>query len=153
MRAYLIDWLIELHLKFKLWPETLYVCVGIIDKFLMAEGDFRKKDLQCLGLTALHIAGKYEEIYPPELRAVLRVTENAVSREEVVGLEFRVLQALDFDLTFPSILRFTQRFARVAQLPDKAQMLALYLAETCLLDCTLMKEKPSKLGAVCLYAA
>ena len=35
MRAYLIDWLSELHLKFKLWPETLYVCTGIIDKFIM----------------------------------------------------------------------------------------------------------------------
>jgi hypothetical protein len=45
MRAYLIDWLTELHLKFKLWPETLFVCVGLIDKFLMVENDFRKKDL------------------------------------------------------------------------------------------------------------
>jgi hypothetical protein len=42
MRAYLIDWLTELHIKFKLLPETLYVCVGIIDKFLMAEPDFKK---------------------------------------------------------------------------------------------------------------
>lgn len=45
MRAYLIDWLTELHIKFKLWPETLYVCIGIIDKFLMRESDFKKKDL------------------------------------------------------------------------------------------------------------
>lgn len=47
MRAYLIDWLSELHLKFKLWPETLYVCVGIIDKYIMAaaKDQLRKKDL------------------------------------------------------------------------------------------------------------
>jgi len=75
MRAYLIDWLSELHLKFKLWPETLFVCVGLIDKFLMAEPDFEKKDLQTLGITSLHIAGKYEEIYPPQLKDILRVTE------------------------------------------------------------------------------
>jgi hypothetical protein len=68
MRAYLIDWLSELHLKFKLWPETLYVCVGLIDKFIMLQPDIKKKDLQCLGITALHVAGKYEEIYPPELK-------------------------------------------------------------------------------------
>jgi hypothetical protein len=67
MRAYLVDWLSELHLKFKLWPETLYVCIGIIDKYIMLMPDIKKKDLQCLGITALHIAGKYEEIYPPEL--------------------------------------------------------------------------------------
>lgn len=81
MRAYLIDWLTELHIKFKLWPETLFVCVGLIDKFLMVEADFKKKDLQSLGLTALHIAGKYEEIYPPELKNLLRVTDNAVSKD------------------------------------------------------------------------
>jgi hypothetical protein len=45
MRAYLIDWITELHLKFKLWPETLYVCIGIIDRYLMNEPDFKKKDL------------------------------------------------------------------------------------------------------------
>ena len=45
MRAYLVDWLSELHMKFKLWPETLYVAIGIIDKFLMNEKDFKKKDL------------------------------------------------------------------------------------------------------------
>lgn len=81
MRAYLIDWLTELHLKFKLWTETMFVCVGIIDKMLMAEANFKKKDLQCLGITALHIAGKYEEIYPPELRNILKVTDNAVSKD------------------------------------------------------------------------
>ena len=33
-RQYLVDWLAELHYKFKMWPETLYVTVGIIDKTL-----------------------------------------------------------------------------------------------------------------------
>ncbi len=119
MRAYLIDWLTELHIKFKLWPETIYVCVGIIDKLLMTDADFKKKDLQTLGLTALHIAGKYEEIYPPELKNLLRVTDNAVSKEQVLKLEFRILQKLDFNLTFPSIFRFMERFCRVAQVNER----------------------------------
>ena len=34
-RQYLVDWLAELHYKFKMWPETLYVTVGIIDKTLI----------------------------------------------------------------------------------------------------------------------
>ena len=46
-----------------------------------------------------------------------------------------------------------ERYARIAQVPERTQMLAQYLCDTCLLDCTLMKEKPSKLAAVCLYAA
>jgi hypothetical protein len=54
-----------------MWPETLFVTVGIIDKTLMKWPNFRKNELQSLGITALHIAGKYEEIYPPELKTIL----------------------------------------------------------------------------------
>lgn len=153
MRAYLVDWLSELHMRFKLWPETLYVAIGIIDKFLAVEHDFKKKDLQCLGITAMHMAGKYEEIYPPELRQLLKITDNAVQKEHVLKLEFRILMKLDFTLTFPSILRFMERFARVAQVSERTMMLARYFCDTCMLDCTLMKEKPSKLAAIALFAA
>ncbi len=34
MRAILIDWLVEVHLKFKLVPESLYLTVNLIDRFL-----------------------------------------------------------------------------------------------------------------------
>lgn len=39
-RQYLVDWLAELHYKFKMWPETLYVTVGIIDQTLMKWQNF-----------------------------------------------------------------------------------------------------------------
>ena len=44
-RQYLVDWLAELHYKFKMWPETLYVTVGIIDKTLMKWKNFQKCEL------------------------------------------------------------------------------------------------------------
>ena len=34
MRAILIDWIIEVHLKFKLLPETLFLTVNLIDRYL-----------------------------------------------------------------------------------------------------------------------
>ena len=34
MRAILIDWLIDVHLKFKLVPETLFMTVNLIDRYL-----------------------------------------------------------------------------------------------------------------------
>lgn len=45
MRACLIDWIAELHYKFKLWPETLYVCVGIIDKYFQLVPKVPKKKM------------------------------------------------------------------------------------------------------------
>jgi hypothetical protein len=87
-------------------PETLFVTVGIIDKTLMNWTSFRKNDLQCLGVTALHIAGKYEEIYPPDLKTILDVIDNAVRHDQVCNMEKEILERLDFDLVWPSILRF-----------------------------------------------
>lgn len=34
MRAILVDWLIQLHARFQLMQDTLYMCVAIIDRFL-----------------------------------------------------------------------------------------------------------------------
>jgi hypothetical protein len=59
MRAILIDWLIDVHLKFKLLPETLYITVGIIDRYLSLHTVARSK-LQLVGITALFVASKYE---------------------------------------------------------------------------------------------
>jgi hypothetical protein len=80
MRAFLIDQLAEHHYRFNLWPETLYVAVGVIDRFLALDTTMKKSDLSCLATTALHIAGKYEEIYPPDLKYLLAVTNGKVDR-------------------------------------------------------------------------
>ena len=109
--------------------------------------------MQLLGITALHVAGKYEEIYPPELKHLIRVTDNAITKEQVLKMEFDILTALDFELTFPSTLRFLERYARIAQVGEKTLMLAQYFIDTSLLDCTLVKEKPSKVAAMAIYAA
>lgn len=34
MRGILLDWLVDLHFKFKMFPQTLYMTVMIIDKYL-----------------------------------------------------------------------------------------------------------------------
>ncbi|EEC47909.1 predicted protein, partial [Phaeodactylum tricornutum CCAP 1055/1] len=64
MRSILVDWLVEVHTKFRLIPETLYLCVNIIDRYLSQVETVRKR-LQLVGITAMLIASKYEEIYPP----------------------------------------------------------------------------------------
>lgn len=34
IRAILIDWLINVHAKFKLLPETLYITINLVDRYL-----------------------------------------------------------------------------------------------------------------------
>ncbi|MDR3739595.1 MAG: hypothetical protein P4L40_11315 [Terracidiphilus sp.] len=66
-RAILVDWLVEVHLKFKLSPETLYLAVSIMDRFLEKK-IISRTTLQLVGITSILLASKYEEIYAPAVR-------------------------------------------------------------------------------------
>ena len=82
MRSILVDWLVEVHLKFKLVPETLYLTINLIDRYLERQEVSRPR-LQLVGVTSLLIASKYEEIYPPELRDLVYICDRAYTRSEV----------------------------------------------------------------------
>lgn len=153
MRAHTVDWVAELHKKWRLWHETLYVAIGIMDRYLAIVTDLKKEDLSTLGLTCLHIAGKYEEIYPPQLKDHLRLVSMAnLSKESILKMEYDILSKLQFDVTFPSIYRLMERFGRLAQVSERQMLLASYLADTSLLDCGLVRELPSRVAASCIYA-
>jgi hypothetical protein len=50
MRAILIDWLIEVHLKFKLMPETLFLTTNLIDRYLCVQS-LSRKNLKLVGVS------------------------------------------------------------------------------------------------------
>lgn len=82
MRSILVDWLVEVHLKFKLVPETLYLTVGLIDRYLERQ-EVTRACLQLVGVTCLLIAAKYEEIYPPGVHDLVYICDRAYTRREV----------------------------------------------------------------------
>jgi len=55
-----------------------------------------------LGITAIHIAGKYEEIYPPSLDKLVRVTQSQITTQDIIRMEMKMLMALDFEVVWPS---------------------------------------------------
>lgn len=154
-RAFLIEWIIDVHRKFRLLPETLYVTVYIIDKFLSLK-QIKKSQLHILGVTSLLISTKYEEIYPPELKDLLTVSENKFTRAEVLKMEKEILLTLQFDLTCPSAYRFLERFRKLSSVvggDDKVFFFAQYIQEISLLDASLLKYKASEIAAASLILA
>lgn len=143
-RAFLIEWIIDVHRKFRLVPEALYVTQHIIDQF-MSKKKIQKNQLHLLGVATLLIAAKYEEIYPPELRDFLAVSENKFTKKNVLDMEKDILLTLNFRLTAPSSYRFLQRYRRISPAinDDEVFFYAQYLQEISLLDATLLKFKPS----------
>ena len=88
MRGILVDWIIEVHLKFKLLPETLFLTVSLIDRYLEKTQIMRTK-LQLVAVSAMLIASKYEEIYAPEVRDFVFITDNAYTKEEILTIAWR----------------------------------------------------------------
>lgn len=66
MRSILIDWLTEVHSKFELMPETLYLTINIVDRYL-SRTFVSRRELQLVGISSMLIACKYEEIWAPQV--------------------------------------------------------------------------------------
>ena len=71
MRAILVDWLVEVAHKFELMPESLYLTIYIVDMFLSMQV-VPRRELQLVGVAAMLIACKYEEIWAPLVKAFSR---------------------------------------------------------------------------------
>lgn len=108
MRAILVDWLVDVHLKFRLRAEVLHLAVSLVDRFLSVR-QARRSRLQLIGVSAMLIAAKYEEICAPAVDEFVAITDSAFARREILAMEAAILNALGFRLNAPSALRFLQR--------------------------------------------
>lgn len=82
MRSILVDWLVEVAQEYKLNTQTLFIAIGYIDRFL-SEMSVQRTKLQLVGVTAMLLAAKYEEIYPPAVDEFVYITDNTYNREQV----------------------------------------------------------------------
>lgn len=133
MRAVLINWLIEVHMKFKLRDETLFIAVTIIDRYL-GIAYIKKEYLQLLGISALFIACKYEEVHSLELSDFVFISDNSYTVQEVLSMEKHILLVLDYKLTFPTILHFFELLCLNFFFNEREYHFGKYLIELFLLD-------------------
>jgi len=154
MRVILNDWLVEVHLKFKLRQETLYLCFQIIDRFLERQLVARSR-LQLVGVTGLMLASKYEEIYPPEVRDYVYICDNAYTREQILEMEKLILAKLEFRLSLPTVWSWMRRFTKAAgRETDPAFFnLVSYVIDLSMIDLKMLKYTPSHLVATAVLAA
>ena len=152
MRAILIDWLIDVHLKYKLVPQTMYIAVNLIDRYLEKKETNRAK-LQLVGVTAMFIACKYEEIYPPDLKDFVYITDGAYVKQDVLDMEYKMLKSLEFNITFPTQWSIFEIYKKKLDLDDKTFKLAWFLMELCLIDYKILKFKMSYIAASAILIA
>ncbi|CAD5186788.1 unnamed protein product, partial [Musa acuminata subsp. malaccensis] len=155
MRAILADWLIEVHHKFELTPETLYLTFHIIDRYLSMETVLRI-ELQLVGVSAMLIASKYEEIWAPEVNDFICISDRAYTREQILGMEKAILDRLEWNLTVPTPYVFLVRFLKAAascHRDEEMERMVFFFAELALVEYSMALHSPSMVAAASVYAA
>ena len=150
MRSILVDWLIDVHFKFGFTDETLFMTVSIIDRYLSIS-QVSRTNFQLLGITALMIACKHEEIDLPKIDDFIYITDNAYKKDEVKKMEFDVLSKLNFAFLYPSPIKFFEYLSNHFNFEKKQHMMGKYLMESFLLDVKNAKYKPSIISCACTY--
>merc|ERR1719440_206736 len=149
MRMILMDWLIEVHMKYRLRPETLHLTVNLVDRYLSHKQINRKK-LQLVGVVAMFVASKFEEISPPELKDWVYITDNAYTNDDVLLMEVSMLQVLSFNIVVPTAAHFFDVLAAANNCDEVQKSVAQYLLELALLDTRMLQYTPSHVVSAAL---
>jgi len=149
-RAILVDWLVEVHFMFKLLPETLFLGVSIIDRFLSLKSITRDL-LQLVGITSMLIACKYEEIYAPECNDFVYISDGNYTKPQILHMEQTILNTLNFNITHPSSLHFLRRYSKAGGSDYTLHTICKYLIEVVLIDVKFLKYVPSLQAAASVY--
>ncbi|KAK3394544.1 cyclin-like protein [Podospora didyma] len=151
-RGILIDWLIEVHTRFHLLPETLFLAVNIIDRFL-SEKVVQLDRLQLVGITAMFIASKYEEVLSPHIANFSHVADDGFSESEILSAERFILTTLNYDLSYPNPMNFLRRISKADNYDIQSRTIGKYFTEISLLDHRFMAYRPSHIAAAAMYLA
>lgn len=152
MRAILIDWLVEVHMKFKLVPETLFLTVSLIDRYLERR-EISRSNLQLLGVSCLMIAAKYEEIWPPGIGELVYICDNAYTKTTIIKMETQILKTLEYQITQPSAHTFLVRYLKAGHADKEMSQLACYLLDGTLMSYSMLNYLPSQLAAASVFLA
>jgi G2/mitotic-specific cyclin 3/4 len=146
MRGILIDWLVQVHSRFNLLPETLFLTVNYIDRFLSK----RKVSLnrfQLVGAVALFIAAKYEEINCPSVQEIAYMVDHAYTTDDILRAERFMIDVLEFEMGWPGPMSFLRRTSKADDYDFETRTLAKYFLEITVMDYRFVSSPPSWLAA------
>ncbi|XP_050446579.1 G2/mitotic-specific cyclin-B [Cataglyphis hispanica] len=153
MRSVLVDWLIEVHQQFRLMQETLYLTVAIIDRFIQSFKTIDRKQLQLVGVAAMFIASKYEEMYSPDISDFVYITDQAYTKLDILEMELLIVRTLNYSFGRPLPLHFLRRYSKAGKALPIHHTMAKYFLEQSLVHYEMCHYPPSLIAAAAIYLA
>ncbi|XP_039886468.1 G1/S-specific cyclin-E2 [Simochromis diagramma] len=158
MRAILLDWLLEVSEVYSLHRQTAYLAQDYFDRFMLTQENINKDYLQLIGITALFIASKIEEIYPPKTYEFAYVTDGACDQWDIQRTELHILKALDWNLCPETPISWLKLYTQVEaqkngvnflepQFSQETYIQITQLLDLCMMDITALDYNYSVLAA------
>jgi hypothetical protein len=158
MRPYLIDFLIEIHSQYRLRPETLFLAINIVDRYVSKRIVY-KKHYQLVGCAALWIASKFEDAKDrvPTVEDLCAVCCSAYDQSAFIQMEGHVLSTIGWLLGHPTAEAWLRIAccpgAEVAMEDTRTQHVARFIMEITLFHRAFVPIKPSDIAQACLLLA
>jgi cyclin B len=105
-----------------------------------------KREYQLVAVASMLISCKYEEIYFPEIRDFIYITDKSFTKEEIIQMEYKILSSLNFDIFTISSFTFLERFSLSIEPNEVCYFLSHYFLELALVDSRL--DYPSSMKAI-----
>jgi len=152
MRIILMDWLVDVHIKFKLHTETFFLAVDIVDRYLM-NATATRANLQLVGVTAMLLAAKHEEIWPPEIKECIYISANTYTRDDILRMERAIANALNFRMCVPTQFPFATRVLDATDACFDGRNLAAFFLDASALEYQALQFPPSVVGCAAVLLA
>ena len=149
-RTILVDWLINVHLYFKLSDECLYLSIKLIDIFLARTTNFTKNKLQLLGICSLQIASKYIEQLHPSINDLSDLCDKCYEKKDIVQFEKYLLQINDYIIEQDQVLNYYDLLCLILKFNIKYYYFGKMLLDLILLDIDFYKyQKNTIVFSIC----
>jgi len=155
-RARMTNWMIEVLAAYKFTKRTYFLACAIMDNFLRVTNKmYTDDDVHIIGITAMYIASKMEEIRPMFLKEVFyNVGHEAISIESMKRKQLEMVKALDYNLLYTTSIQFLYFYEHIGAIENlRIKDFAVTLLIMTMYDQNMQKYLPSVLAAAAVKAA
>lgn len=155
MRPCLVEFLLELHFTFRLRPETLYLTLNVLDRYVSRRVVYIKH-YQLVGCAALWIAAKFEDAKDrvPSVSELVHYCRNEYDESAFIQMEGHVLQTIQWSLGHPTAEAWLRIYCRSPRSEDmQVQHVARFLMEITLFYRAFIKFPASSIALGSLMLA
>ena len=109
----LVNWAMEVCSDFRYQRQTFHMCVAFIDMFLTKANNLvLKTHYQTVGVCALMIASKMEEIYCTSMQQFSQITGYSSSEVQIAEMEREMISTLEYRLNPVTLQTWTEIFTK-----------------------------------------